>query len=52
MKTPMFVSLLLLALAPAPTDQAHKLELDHQPFLDDFRAAEGRVRLVTVLSPT
>ena len=52
MKSSMFVSLLLLALAPAPTDQVQRLELDHQPFLDDFRAADGRVRLVAVLSPT
>ncbi len=52
MKSPMFASLLLLALAPAPTDGVHRLELDHQPFVEDFRAADGRVRLVAVLSPT
>jgi hypothetical protein len=47
-----FVSLLFLALAQTPTGQVQRLELDHQPFLDEFKAADGRARLVVVLSPT
>ena len=49
MKNTGLVSLLLLGLAPSPIA---RLDLEHQPFLDNFRAADGRVRFVTVLSPT
>jgi hypothetical protein len=41
--------LLLLGLAPSPVT---RLDVAHQPFLDDFRAAEGSVRFIAVLSPT
>ena len=41
----------LLAVTTAPVNVA-RLELDHEPFLADFRAADGRVRFVTLLSPT
>jgi len=43
------VSLLPLLMAMTP---ASRLDVDHEPFLEDFRAADGRVRLVTLLSPT
>lgn len=33
-------------------DPVKRLDVYHQPFLDDFRASDGRVRLVTLLSPT
>jgi hypothetical protein len=49
MQSSIVVSLSLVALTATP---AARLGLDHQPFLEDFRAAEGRARLVTVLSPT
>lgn len=48
----MFASLLLLALTPSSAEVVVRLELDHQPFLEDFGAANGRVRLLAVLSPT
>ena len=51
MKISVFASLWLLALTPS-ADVVQPLELDHQPFLEDFAAANGRVRLVAVLSPT
>jgi len=49
MKSSVLASLLLLGLAPSPVA---RLDVAHQPFLDDFRAAEGRVRFIAVLSPT
>ena len=49
MKSSILVSLSLATLVSTP---AARLELDHQPFVENFRAADGRVRLVAVLSPT
>jgi hypothetical protein len=52
MKISALASLLFLALAQTPTGQVQRLDLDHQPFVDAFKAADGSVRLVVVLSPT
>ena len=41
--------MLLVTLAQA---RVTRLDVEHQPFLEDFRASDGRVRLVTLLSPT
>lgn len=45
----LLVSLVFTGLAATT---AERLDDAHQPFVDDFGAAEGRVRLVAVLSPT
>ena len=42
-------ALVLFAVAP---QSVQRLEVDHQRFIEDFRASDGRVRLVTILSPT
>lgn len=54
MKITTLVSLLFLVLVRTTVGEVdvQRLELDHQPFVDEFNAAEGRVRLVAMLSPT
>ena len=39
-------------LAGAQSDEVERLDAEHQRFVEDFGASEGRARLVTILSPT
>ncbi len=41
-----------LSLSAAAPAQVERLDSEHQPLVRDFRASQGRVRLVAILSPT
>jgi hypothetical protein len=46
------IFLAALSLSAAAPAQVERLDSEHQPVVRDFRASQGRARLVAILSPT